>query len=429
MFTIVGAAVGILLVVAFFMFGGSIWETVAAVARIAGSWLLAGARMGVNAMLAVSWYFAGVIALIVIAAGTGAYFYWIKPGTLKLAALRPPVCTELVDRKGVVLDYLCPFDGVRVWRRLDGVSQNLRTIVVMLEDDKFYEHAGLDIDGIVNAIETDLERGKLARGGSTITQQLAKNLFLTKEKSILRKATEVPLAIRLENELDKDQILELYLNTIEWGPGIYGVEAASRLYFDHEASQLTNEEAWLLALMIPNPKELNLWIAPRAKKSMLKRARHLATRLYQEHRMSKDESLQTLARFERFIEQWMSMRPVALRTGRKYPARWSHSSGFSITQISSVRRGAAGLLKRIKQKPLRLNIDREVQDKLESVQAAARVHDMADVVAVMEGSQIRAMVPIASADVAEQVRPVAEQLGYSTQVFPARKIPNEALWP
>src|SRR5262249_26030856 len=157
-----------------------------------------------STFLTLSWYAVGAVVLLTTAAAGAAYYFWYQPGGFDLAAFRPPVCTELLDRKGAVLDYLCPFDGIRIWRPLEAIATNLRILVVMLEDDKFYEHGGLDVDEIWNALEKDLEKHKLARGGSTITQQLARNLFLSKEKTLLRKMSEVPLALRLERELDKD---------------------------------------------------------------------------------------------------------------------------------------------------------------------------------------------------------------------------------
>ena len=119
--------------------------------------------------------------------------------------------------------------------------------------------------------------------------------------------------------------------------------------------------------MIPNPKELNLWIAPRARRSLMNRAKHLATRLYLEHHLSKDESSQALLKFDAFLTTWQASRPVALRGGRHFPARWQNEHAFSLAEIVSVRRGAAGLFRRYKQAPMRLNIDLELQEKLEAL--------------------------------------------------------------
>lgn len=414
---------GFLLLIALFMFGSAFFEALGSIVRFTLDAVFAAVR-------AVSWYFLTVLLVAAAGAGWLTYVYWLKPGTLKLASLKPPACTELLDRKGQVLDYVCPFNGVRLWRPLDAISPKLRMLVVMLEDDKFYEHAGLDFDEILNAIEEDLEKKKFARGGSTITQQLAKNLFLSKDKSFVRKASEVPLTMRLEKELTKDQILELYLNTIEWGPGIYGAEAASRLYFDREASALSDEEAWLLALMIPNPKELNLWVAPKAIKSLKKRAQNLASRLYQENRLTKAEAKEQYARFERFIGQWMQRKPLALRSGRRFPARWQLQKDFTLAQLSSIRRGTASLMKKIKSSPLQSNLDRELQERLETIQeGGVKIHEMTNVVAIMDGEEIRALIPIAKPALLDEVSALAVPLGFRAQVFPARSIPTTALWP
>lgn len=425
---IVGAC-GLLLLLAGLLFGRPLWDSFAAVLRILLETL--GRLLGFagRSAIKVGWYFAGLFALIAIAAGVLIWIYAFKPGTLNLAKFRPPACTELLDYNGQILDYLCPIEGLRVWRPLSSIHSNLKTLVVMLEDDKFYEHGGLDIDEIWNALEKNIERKKIARGGSTITQQLAKNLFLTKEKTLFRKASEVPLAIRLERELDKDQILELYLNTIEWGPGVFGAEAASRLYFDHEASELTAEESWLLALMIPNPKELNLWVAPGAKRSLLGRAKHLSLRLYQEHHLSQAESEAAFERFSKFLDAWSVLRPKAYYTGRKFPARWQGNREFTLSEIVSIRHHAAGLFHRYTQKPLRLNIDRTLQEKLQVLQPDAHASDLGNVIAVLDNSRVRALLPASSPELLEQVRKLVEAQGFQIHILPARNIQSSALLP
>lgn len=141
----------------------------------------------------------------------------------------------------------------RSWKKLDAISPNLRKAVVVAEDTFFWQHQGFDFGGIWDALERNLKRGKLAAGGSTITQQLAKNLYFSPERSILRKIKEAIVALRLEWHLPKERILELYLNSVEWGDGIFGAEAAARRYFGTSASRLTKEQAAALALMLPSP--------------------------------------------------------------------------------------------------------------------------------------------------------------------------------
>ncbi len=137
------------------------------------------------------------------------------------------------------------------------ISIDLKRAVLAAEDSGFWSHEGIDVSEIRKSIEIDLERRELVRGGSTITQQLAKNLYLSPSKNPLRKLRELLIARRLEAELSKRRILELYLNVIEWGDGIYGAEAAARSYFHKPAAALDAEESALLAAAIVNPRVLD----------------------------------------------------------------------------------------------------------------------------------------------------------------------------
>jgi monofunctional glycosyltransferase len=143
------------------------------------------------------------------------------------------------------------------WVELRRISPNLRRAVVEAEDGAFWQHDGIDFRQIRESLQVNIERGEFARGASTITQQLAKNLYLSPDKTVVRKARELMIARRLEAELSKARILEIYLNVIEWGDGIYGAEAAARRYYGKPASQLGIEEAALLAGAIINPRVLN----------------------------------------------------------------------------------------------------------------------------------------------------------------------------
>jgi monofunctional glycosyltransferase len=143
------------------------------------------------------------------------------------------------------------------WVEYRRISPHLRRAVVEAEDGAFWQHDGLDLRQIRESVEINLERREFARGGSTITQQLAKNLYLSPDKTVLRKVRELMIARRLEAELPKQRILELYLNVIEWGDGVYGAEAAARRYFQKPAAQLTLDEAALLAGAIINPRTLD----------------------------------------------------------------------------------------------------------------------------------------------------------------------------
>ncbi len=139
------------------------------------------------------------------------------------------------------------------WVPLSRISRSLQRAVVISEDDKFWDHRGFDYDAIATAVEKNIRSKAFALGGSTITQQLAKNLFLSPSKNPVRKLKEAVLTWRLERTLSKRRILELYLNVAEWGNGIFGVEQASRYYFGKSARYLTVREAARLAAVLPCP--------------------------------------------------------------------------------------------------------------------------------------------------------------------------------
>lgn len=134
------------------------------------------------------------------------------------------------------------------------ISVNLKRAVIAAEDASFVEHNGFDLDGIQLALEKNLKAGHITAGGSTISQQLAKNLFLSGERTLLRKAEETVYTVMLEAALSKRRILELYLNYAEWGNGIYGAEAAARHYYGIPASMLSPWQASRLAAILPNPR-------------------------------------------------------------------------------------------------------------------------------------------------------------------------------
>ena len=152
----------------------------------------------------------------------------------------------------------------RVWRYvpLSAISRHLVHAVVAAEDPNFFGHEGIDWGAVRESIEVDIKRRRLVRGGSTITQQLAKNLFFTTYKSPTRKLRELVVARWLEEDLSKGRILELYLNVIEWGDGVYGCESAARLYYGRPAAALNETEAAGLAAMIPSPRRINPRVNP-----------------------------------------------------------------------------------------------------------------------------------------------------------------------
>ena len=140
------------------------------------------------------------------------------------------------------------------WVAYAQISPHLKRAIVAAEDSKFLDHEGFDIEGIQNAVEKNIKKGKLVAGGSTISQQLAKNLFLSSSRNFLRKGQEAIITLMIESTWSKRRILEVYLNVIEWGNGVYGAEAAARRYYKTSAAQLNARQSAQLAAMVPNPR-------------------------------------------------------------------------------------------------------------------------------------------------------------------------------
>jgi len=196
-----------------------------------------------------------------IAAGVGAvafavlsYVYLTLPDVRQLATTNPRTTAfmELREREAAAAGR--PVKRVQRWVPYSRISINLRRAVLAAEDSAFFDHEGVDIAEIKKSIQDSLEKGKELRGASTITQQLAKNLYLSPSRNPLRKVEELMITWRLETALSKARILEIYLNVIEWGDLVWGAEAASRTYFGVPASALSREQAALLAGAIINPR-------------------------------------------------------------------------------------------------------------------------------------------------------------------------------
>jgi len=189
----------------------------------------------------------------VLAAVSATALWASLPDTERLAA-ENPTSTAFIDlRRQQAAASGKPFKLRWEWRPLARISPYLRAAVIYAEDARFYAHEGVDWDAIEQALEKNLDRFELGVGGSTITQQLAKNLYLSPSRNPIRKLRELLIAFSLEDDLSKPRILELYLNIAEWGDGVFGAEAASRRWFGHAASALTPAEAARLAVALPNP--------------------------------------------------------------------------------------------------------------------------------------------------------------------------------
>jgi monofunctional glycosyltransferase len=196
------------------------------------------------------------LAMLVIAL---TYFAYLAVSI----SLLPPV-SDLKDTKKTIQiqvkdwhgDYHPLLFGPRNvnWTSSASIPAEMKWAVILAEDANFYKHEGVDVKAIKRAIKHDLEKKSLKRGASTITQQVAKNIYLSREKTITRKLKEVYLAVRMEQELTKGRIIELYLNVVELGPMVYGVGHASRYYFGKPAAEMTPRECAFLAAMLPGPR-------------------------------------------------------------------------------------------------------------------------------------------------------------------------------
>jgi monofunctional glycosyltransferase len=182
-----------------------------------------------------------------------AYIYLTLPDVRGLRTSNPQTTAFMELRAREAHAHGKPASRDQRWVSYARISQHLKKAVIVTEDSAFWQHEGVDYEALRDSIETNLERGEFARGASTITQQLAKNLYLSPSKNPIRKLRELLITRRLEVELTKQRILEIYLNVIEWGDGIWGAEAAARKYFRKPAAELTPTEAALLAGAIANP--------------------------------------------------------------------------------------------------------------------------------------------------------------------------------
>ncbi len=235
----------------------------------------------------------GALALLIV----GAAIFWATLPDVRPLKGKNPAQTALMRfrqeqarRQGKTFTAHCR------WVPLSAISRHLIQAVLIAEDDKFFQHEGFDWEALRQSLQTNIQKKKPLRGGSTITQQLAKNLFLSPEKNLWRKIREAAIAMQLEWQLSKPRILELYLNVIEWGDQIFGAEAAARTYFQVPAAELTLSQAIRLASVLPNP----IRYSPTSDRSRRMNSKRLilAYRLFQRQLISQEEYEQLESEFQ-----------------------------------------------------------------------------------------------------------------------------------
>lgn len=203
--------------------------------------------------------FLRLVAIFLAVLALWIAFEWLTFPDVAELAKNPPKTTAFMERRRAELRSEGKDDTLQYrFVSYGSISPNLRRAVLVAEDDSFFEHEGVDLKGMKEALERDWKKKKITHGGSTITQQLAKNLYLSPSRNPVRKIREYFIARALEEHLTKKRILELYLNVVEFGERVYGAEAAARFYFRKSASSLSPSEAALLAGCLPNPRLLNV---------------------------------------------------------------------------------------------------------------------------------------------------------------------------
>jgi len=232
----------------------------------------------------------GVLALVL----AGGLVFWLTLPSVSWLKKENPTQTAMMGMRSAQAKQKGQ-RARRYWKRvpLFRISPSLIQAVLIAEDDKFFEHEGFDWESMRKALDANIKKKRVLRGGSTITQQLAKNLFLSSEQSIWRKLREAAIAWKLESELSKKRILELYLNVIDWGNGIYGAEAAARSWFSCPASGLTLSQAIRLASIISNPHRFSASDTGNARMNRTRRI--IASRMLRRHWINQETYDQAMA--------------------------------------------------------------------------------------------------------------------------------------
>lgn len=225
-------------------------------------------RRGKRGRLRLFWIITQITFLFAVAVGLvviGAVFWSVSkmlPEGTEITQYKPAEATKILSSDGVVLAEI--FEENREFVPLDRIPQDLQSATIAIEDSRFYKHPGVDVVGIARAVYQNLRSGTMGQGGSTLTQQLARNIYLTREKKLSRKLQEMALAIQLERHKTKQEILELYLNEVYYGSGAYGVQTAARIYFGKDAKKLSLSECALIAGLPQKPSGYSPYENPKS---------------------------------------------------------------------------------------------------------------------------------------------------------------------
>jgi monofunctional biosynthetic peptidoglycan transglycosylase len=203
------------------------------------------------------WLIAGAVLLVL------AYQVWVFGHLLWWTQFNPSQTRFMSLRLDEMRERRPDAQLRHQWVPYERISVHLKRAVIAAEDDGFVDHEGFDWEGIQKAMEKNRKKGRAVAGGSTISQQLAKNLFLSPSRSYVRKAQEAAITFMMEAVMDKRRILEIYLNVVEWGDGVFGAEAAAQRYYRIPAAKLGPEQAARLAVMLPNPRKYEKTFGPR----------------------------------------------------------------------------------------------------------------------------------------------------------------------
>jgi monofunctional biosynthetic peptidoglycan transglycosylase len=331
-------------------------------------------------------------------AGLGAFalcvliiFLWAMralsnlPDVSTLKHYRPAAAAEVVDKDGTLLTLF--YDRkFRIWIPIAGLPDLVIHAVVTAEDDTFFEHHGVNFKATWDAMLHDVKKRRFARGGSTITQQMIKNVFLSKEKTVTRKLREYVLAIKAEELLSKRRILEIYLNEVEWGDNIYGIEAASRFYLDKHASELTVAEAALLAGMLPNPRYYNPYKRPAKARS---RQERVLFNMQQAKLITQDEYTAALQEPLTLRKEGSSRMDLsALKTGNGGPCYHHELEQILVSVIGEQELYHKG-------GTIKTTLDKALQNEFSNSEGSQKEEDDSStdhIPVVMQGNKIRAII-------------------------------------